>query len=172
MSATASQAGGPPLDLSQVPCLPLWEWLEKAICDLQRCEQDSETYCIRMDHWHQPSVYGECWVCLAGSLLAQTFHVSPQYTVHPNYGRDKPYSHLLHAIDSLRTGAILEALRDAQHSPLITDYCRNTMRTILDNAEDFPPDWEEREVAEYLPDRKQFFQDMLAVVERLRELGV
>lgn len=163
-----------PSDIADTPRLPLWEWLEKSLHDLQLCEQDRKHYRIDMEHWHSPyKPGGVCLVCLGGSLLAQTFHLSPHVKAGIGDGSaTQLYWHLLHAINDLRRGEILEALRTARGSTLISDHCLAMLRTICDNALADAPEWETREVAEYDKDREQFFVDMEEIVALLRDLGV
>jgi len=127
-----------------------------------------------MEHWHRPRTReGACLVCLGGSLLAQTFHLSPHTTMSPDYGgTTRPYWSLLHAINDLRLGSILEAIETAIGSPLIPDYCQTMLRTVWENAQDDPPEWADQEVADYRDDRDQFFADMTDIVALLRDLGV
>lgn len=131
-----------------------------------------------MEHWHLARVGGSCLVCLAGSLLAQTFHLSPRSTMTPDYGGVcRPYWSLLHAINDLRTGMVLEAIATAIGSPLIPIHCQTMLKTVWENAQANPPEWAEpewaeREVTEYSKDREQFFADMADIVALLRDLGV
>ncbi len=46
--------------------------IRDALADLKLCEA-SDDYVINMGHWHEPNNQGQCMVCLAGSVLAQTF---------------------------------------------------------------------------------------------------
>lgn len=75
-----------------------------ALLDLEKCEK-SKRYEVNMGEWHTPN--GVCKVCLAGSVMAQTMHCSPQKLLVPNsefFDRDT-YTKLS-ALNEFRTGSI------------------------------------------------------------------
>lgn len=56
----------------------LSELLEVALTDLKKCERSTK-YRVSMLHWHTPVPEGNaCWVCLAGSVMAKEFKLSPK----------------------------------------------------------------------------------------------
>src|ERR1044071_2402826 len=100
---------------------PLSVWFRQAIADAAACAADP-LYRLDMGAWHlgldidptedpdELEVLQEdvCCVCLAGSLLAQTFGASPHGTFEPNQchivGMPRAMSALLMAINALRCG--------------------------------------------------------------------
>jgi hypothetical protein len=99
---------------TELPELPS-DLIEVAVHDLELCRADPR-YEINMGAWHRP--FDEvCHVCLAGSVLAKTFHADPHAFATPHYVIDGTLENVtywqLHALDSLRHGKVGSFLREA-----------------------------------------------------------
>lgn len=89
----------PPKKLSQAIML--------ALNDLALVEKNPK-YEVDMADWH----YYEddtCFVCFAGSIIAQTFGVNPKKTIWAN-SFDADWKHIFYALDGIRKGDIVSAL--------------------------------------------------------------
>lgn len=87
---------------SKLPDKPS-ELCRVALADLAKCRQDPR-YIIDMMQWHEPYDEDHCVVCLAGSVMAQTFNVPIDEECRPNqFGVDR---RKLHALDEFREGLI------------------------------------------------------------------
>ena len=82
-----------------------------ALGDLQKCLADP-IYKIDMRTWHKPVDNGtHCFVCLAGSVLAQTFKVPPSESIPAiRHFIDCNELDKLEALDYFRTGNIFDGL--------------------------------------------------------------
>jgi len=81
-----------------------------ALADLRKCEAMPEVYRVYMGTWHEREG-GKCMVCLAGSVIAQTFGASPAVDSEPsdfehkdklialNYFRDSYYERAFETLD-------------------------------------------------------------------------
>ena len=93
--------------------------IRAALADLQKCIDDP-IYKIDMKTWHKPVDNGKhCSVCLAGSVLAQTFKVPPSESIPAiRHFVDCNELDKLEALDYFRTGNIFDGLillgRDTQ----------------------------------------------------------
>jgi len=83
------------------------ELIRLALSDLRKCEKDS-SYEVVMNEWHTPSRYRPiCSVCLAGAVIAQSFHrAKTEYTIPANFSEEKK----LLALNEFRKGYISEGL--------------------------------------------------------------
>jgi hypothetical protein len=126
----------------------LSEWLELALEDLRKCEQDPR-YEIDMSSWHHPAE-GVCLVCLGGAVMAQTGEVPLERTTYPHHMTPE-FARILQALDYLRSGDIESALCDVRHSLLIPAATRSRceelwLRNEIPNVHvtrytDSPEDW-------------------------------
>ena len=111
----------------------LSEWFEQALDDLVACSMDPR-YTLDMGVWHlganfspHSEAYGPvrsgqtCVVCLAGSLLAQSFKAEPTRT-YDVLGPEVSLclSHLMSALNDLRRGNIQDGICTASFSDLVT----------------------------------------------------
>jgi hypothetical protein len=66
--------------MDRLPRLPS-ELIRLALADLAKCEAQPERFVIDMGRWHLPTMSAamgsmRCYVCLAGSVLAQTLGIA------------------------------------------------------------------------------------------------
>jgi hypothetical protein len=77
-----------------------------ALEDLQKCEVDPR-YKIWMSAWHEP--HERCYVCLAGSVMAQTLNANLFESLGPaNYSKHN--NKRLMALNSIRAGHVRTAM--------------------------------------------------------------
>lgn len=87
----------------------LWQLCELAMADMAKCEVDSG-YEVLMSAWHELSVRKPiCYVCLAGSVMAQTLKVDKMIECDPSNFPDEICDKLL-AINDLRAGNLWNAI--------------------------------------------------------------
>ena len=96
---------------SKLPTRPS-ELIKLALSDLEKCEVDGEFYRVDMGRWH---VFDEtdnvCYVCLAGSVMAQTLGISHRKTCKPfNIEGAEDYVAPLTALEYLRSGHVEEGV--------------------------------------------------------------
>ena len=115
-----------------------------ALDDLAKCEAD-EKYVINMRAYHV-AVEGECNVCLAGAVMAQTLGVPPSKTSCPRL-HPSPWPGALRALDYARMGMVRVAL--VWYNGTVPDRIRNC------------------EVTEYTRDPARFRLEVLEVAECL-----
>ncbi len=84
----------------------LGDLINLAVDDLEKCEK-SKDYLIHMGIWHSQKESGECQVCLAGAVLAQSCGYEPDEHLEPE---DGPYSDMALALDNARKGDLCAAL--------------------------------------------------------------
>ncbi len=78
--------------------------LRLAVQDAQKCEAMPETYQLDMHQWHEP--YDDvCFVCMSGSIMAQTLMVSPENSLDYN-DWDDDTSKKLAAVNDMRVGLL------------------------------------------------------------------
>lgn len=95
---------------SKLPNKPS-ELCRVALNDLAKCRKDPR-YVIDMMHWHLPVDENYCAVCLAGSVMAQTFNAPINQEFRPNqFGVDR---YKLLALNEFREGMIAFGLRELQ----------------------------------------------------------
>ena len=137
------------------PARRLSNLIRRALSDLAACEIHDD-YVVDMRVWHAPGKdSGQCVVCLAGAVMAQTLDAPFGSSVHPsdyirqNDGIDKwlCYSALI-AIDMARKGELREALTEMG--------CR-----VPEQLLDF------RQITPYSTDSAKFRHDMFNVVAYL-----
>lgn len=162
----------------------LSEWFQQALADLQQCYQHPETYCIDMGAWHLGSRFeapdddideGHCTVCLAGSLLAQSFGADPTGTYEPNddpvEGVPDDIGWLMMAINQLRVGNIATAICYARNSELCSNRGDLFDASLEDVVDDYPVDVCSPD--EDVPSNMLRFQaSMEDVLDALTRLGV
>ncbi len=88
--------------------------IEVALNDLRRVRK-SKKFKIDMYDWFSGQLDGRCSVCLAGAVMAKTLNlkVSEGDTLIPNCNlRVSPVSAKLEALNSFRTGEVIQGLRD------------------------------------------------------------
>lgn len=106
------------------------ELLTLALKDLEACKRDSN-YSISMSVWHsfEPNDR-QCYVCMAGAVMAQTMKVPLTKMIDPAYCAE---TRQLYAINEFRMGNIKEGLsfldiskpfRCAGYFP-VAEYCLN-----------------------------------------------
>jgi hypothetical protein len=142
----------------------LSEWLELALEDLRKCEQDPR-YEIDMSIWHS-SRGSVCLVCLGGALMAQTGEVPPERSLFPHDIPDE-FARILQAMDYLRLGYIHLALGEVYDSPLILRELRPRCREI--NLHEEIPDVK---VTRYKDSPEDWRTGMDAVLALLKAKGV
>jgi len=85
--------------------------LRLAVSDAQKCEADP-SYVLEMAVWHQPTKRdgaAVCGVCLAGSVMAQSFGCSPKERAYlEEFGEED--SAKLDAVDDMRMGCFDNAV--------------------------------------------------------------
>lgn len=119
-------------------------------------------------------------VCLAGSLLAKTFHTRPEETwdASSDSGREcvpAAVAWLMRAINSLRLGDLVNAFRSAALSDLCTD--REHLQSLRDYGDvlsckvecDSPEFWQ---CEPHELDMQPFLTSMVTVLDTLLSLGV
>ena len=94
--------------------------LTVALNDLRKVEKDRKHYQVNMGAWHSPSSFGQCGVCLAGSVLAMTCKIPITQIVTNGgitwystirIGRKEIPGKLFIALDMFRCGFIDDGLR-------------------------------------------------------------
>ena len=75
--------------------------LETAIKDARSL--DRNLYLPAWDQWHDSSIRKSCEVCLAGSIIAVSFQMSPETDIHPVLFSDLTF-YKLEAVESMRSG--------------------------------------------------------------------
>jgi len=121
------------------------ELIRLALDDLKKCEK-SKKYKIDMWKWHESN--GECAVCLAGAVMAQTLKVKRKRDIVPSHFPEDIKNKLM-SLNFLRQGYIDLALRELG---------LNT------------PSWATPFiVTQYKMDKKQFKQDMRKLADYLEE---
>ncbi len=108
-----------------------------ALNDLERVEKD-DRYIVDMEDWHVPEENGQCFVCLAGAVMAKTLGAPideltcPLYTSHEKE---------LEALDNFRCGWIETALRGlGLHADIPRFKSRVEVRAYSDNPKQFKDD--------------------------------
>lgn len=116
----------------------LSDCLELALADLEKCEADPR-YRILMSEWHEPLDSGQCAVCLAGSVMAQTIGLPIENSVDFS-DFDEHTQGRLCALNSLRCGGINEALKEVgiENQEILSDYA--CVRTYGTNPAAFKSD--------------------------------
>jgi hypothetical protein len=143
-----------------LPTLPS-ALIRVAIADLEKAEQDTNTYSINMGDWHRPNAsktgdaHLTCSVCLAGSVMAFSLEASDRHSYAPQ-DYDDATECALEAINALREGFIAVA----------QDY--------LDPDMDMPG-WEavdDRIVTHYEEDPAKFKAEMLQMASDLEAVNL
>ena len=126
-----------------------------ALADLEAAE-NTPTLKVDMNYWHSPQqgkAIELCYVCFAGSVMAQTLGVSDIENVNPDdfsrWNRSR-----LQALDCIRYGNLSDAF--------------NEMFPLEDVPENFPKD---RAVAEYGHYPDAFKRDMKQIIAELESAG-
>ena len=106
MTATLTRPASPSVDtltMTEPDSLPdsMAEVLIATIGDARSL--DPNTYRPRSKEWHTATEEGPCEICLAGSLIAGTFNVSPNRTMFP-YMFTADTERKLEALDYMRLG--------------------------------------------------------------------
>lgn len=89
------------------------ELIRVALEDLEKCEADPR-YRVDMSLWHEPHC-GECYVCLAGAVMAQELGVGTTRRACPT-SFDEDVRERLNALDGFRRGAVLNGLEASRAS--------------------------------------------------------
>lgn len=76
-----------------------------ALTDLELCEND-ERYNIFMGAWHTPCGDGICHVCLAGSVIAKSYGISPEIHFNIFSTDDDDVTLKLTTIENARRGVL------------------------------------------------------------------
>ncbi len=135
------------------------ELLRLAVWDAIATE-NTPGYVLDMTLWHElpedddvPVVgqEGLCRVCMAGAVLANTFHVPREMMCGPSYimRQDERASNALWAIDAMRCGLVPKELdhdprlrAEAMHVERILEPIRSHFEEM--NADDGDENWEQR----------------------------
>jgi len=164
----------------------LSEWFGQALEDLQRCAAKPKVYFIDMGAWHLGSQFpheydeevideGICMVCLAGSLLAQSFGADPRETFEPRGtpSVDVPDSLglLMMSINQLRLGNIARAIRYARLSDLVSNRGDLFDASLEDVTDDYPVDVTTPD-EDSPPNMLRFQTSMEDVLDAIKRLGV
>lgn len=165
----------------------LSEWFQQAIADVQACATDPN-YRLDMGSWHLGTLieFGQkkrephCLVCLAGSLLAKTFCARPEETWDASgdggrAGVPADTAWLMRAINSLRLGDLVNAVRSASLSNLCVGH--EQLQDLRDYGDALscevecndPNTWQ---CAPYQLDMQPFLTSMRKVLDTLVSLGV
>ena len=139
--------------------------LETALSDAHAL--DRYRYMPSWDQWHSSTVRSSCAICLAGSIIAGSFRMSPETEVHPCIFSDITFQKL-EAVESMRSGdwwhAFVciydhapndqaEKLILALDNPLQSEFsCWDDFETHLESLQAFIPRLREIDEAETMPD--------------------
>ena len=136
-----------------------------ALNDLELCEADTR-YRVYMGTWHEPfdrsDMYANrpgCFVCFAGSVMAQSLNTSFRDNCSPEVF-SRPISIRLRVLNLLRLGDIEYALSIFSEGDKIyhPDY-------------HFDSPIKDREIAPYTSDSRLFKVDMLRLADDLEDVG-
>jgi hypothetical protein len=134
--------------MKTIPAPPekLSDLIELALGDLEKVEKD-ERYRVDMEAWHTP-LNGKCRVCLAGSVIAQTF-LTPvdKYTLGTRSEVGQEWSDAFDALNAVRLND-RSAIRAAGYK------CS-------------PP----KKIRSYKRNPKLFKSDLRQLISDLREVG-
>lgn len=136
---------GLPQELSDIPSIAI----RQALADLAKCEADPK-YRIYMRAWHDPKD-GVCLVCLAGSVLAKRFGISPREHIDVARGCVVPSRNMLMSLDDFRMG-----------------YMRIALMRLKRELGDLP---EYINIKSYHSDKVAFYRDMHALTNDLEQHG-
>jgi len=131
-----------------------------AIKDLEACES-SPNYKIEMDVWHKPDpVDNKCWVCLAGSVMAQRFDTDPSLDVYPSDLHRSTKDKLL-------------MLNLCRHLPCsISGSSHRARQGLFKNYTKVIEPWARLETTTYAKDPVQFKKGMLRLADLMDEYDV
>jgi len=135
-----------------------------AVKDLTLCEDDPQ-YKINMEYWHKPGwVTDLCYVCLAGSVIAQTLEMSPNLYYSPGCQiRGKRIGDVVEAkirlLDSLREARFVLAEMPDNYSKIVG------LNDLIDSGKLF-------DAIPYEDDPVQFKEDMLHLADLMDQYNV
>ncbi len=141
--------------------------LEQAMEDLEKIEK-CQNYRINMRWWHIPTrdtttetnMDNACTVCLAGAVMACSLGADPTKDIGPEYFGE-PTALKLHALDSLRSGRVAEAL-DWLSPKICTPEIREQVENVMYGIG----------VTPYQDSAVEFKKDMKRIVDYLRSVGI
>jgi hypothetical protein len=137
-----------------------------ALADLERVLADPR-YEIDMACWHEPVTGDEglCQVCLAGSVMAKSYVLSPDENVHPiMFG--PAAAQRFKALDCLRSGNIIEAYTFLHGYP--ADLPREARRLSRDWIDRLLPHCHPIDIAE----TRRLLADLYVMRDQLERAGI
>lgn len=139
------------METAKLPDKPS-ELIRVALADLRKVEAMPDVYKIDMGDWHAvDDDSNHCFVCLAGSVMAQTLKVDAGSNCEP-WDFDEVTCGKLEALNEFRAGCVRAGLSclDVENGPSVDD----------------------REMARYADNPEAFHRDMQTLASDLEAVGL